>query len=34
MYEKGGLAQMVERPLCVREVPGLIPGISISSFCR
>ena len=24
----GGLAQMVERPLCMREVPGSIPGFS------
>ena len=24
----GGLAQMLERPLCMREVPGSIPGFS------
>ena len=26
--EAGGLAQMVERPLSMREVPGSIPGSS------
>ena len=26
--ESGGLAQMVERPLRMREVPGSIPGSS------
>ena len=26
---KGGVAQMVERSLCMREVPGSIPGVSI-----
>ena len=25
---EGGLAQMVERPLSMREVPGSIPGFS------
>ena len=29
----GGVAQMVERPLSMREVPGSIPGIS-RLFCR
>ena len=24
----GELAQMVERPLCMREVPGSMPGFS------
>ena len=24
----GGLAQMVERPLCMREAPGSMPGFS------
>ena len=28
----GGVAQMVERPLSMREVPGSIPGISILFF--
>ena len=28
----GELAQMVERPLCMREVPGSMPGFSISFF--
>ena len=28
----GGLAQMVERSLSMREVPGSIPGFSISFF--
>ena len=28
LYRIGELAQMVERPLCMREVPGLIPGFS------
>ena len=28
----GELAQMVERPLCMREVPGSIPGFSIFFF--
>ena len=28
----GGLAQMVERPLSMREVPGSIPGFSIGLF--
>ena len=28
----GELAQMVERPLCMREVPGSMPGFSISVF--
>ncbi len=28
----GGLAQMVERSLCMREVPGSIPGFSILSL--
>ena len=28
----GGVAQMVERSLSMREVPGSIPGIS-KSFC-
>ena len=28
----GGLAQMVERPLCMWEVPGSIPGFSIPFF--
>ena len=27
--DKGELAQMVERPLSMREVPGSIPGFSI-----
>ena len=26
--KQGGLAQMVERPLSMREVPGSIPGFS------
>ena len=26
----GGVAQMVERSLCMREVPGSIPGVSIT----
>ena len=33
MHRTGGLAQMVERPLCMREVPGSTPGFSIFSFC-
>ena len=28
LYRIGELAQMVERPLCTREVPGSIPGCS------
>ena len=28
-YMQGGVAQMVERSLSMREVPGSIPGISI-----
>ena len=28
----GGLAQMVERPLCMREVPGSMPGFSIPFY--
>ena len=28
----GGLAQMVERPLSMREVPGSIPGFSTGLF--
>ena len=28
IYRIGELAQMVERPLCMREVPGSIPGFS------
>ena len=28
----GGLAQMIERPLRMREVPGSIPGFSKSLF--
>ena len=28
MYQKVGLAQMVERPLSMREVPGSISGFS------
>ena len=28
----GELAQMVERPLCMREVPGSMPGFSIIFF--
>ena len=28
----GGLAQMVERSLSMREVPGSIPGFSIRTF--
>ena len=31
IYRIGELAQMVERPLCMREVPGSIPGFSICS---
>ena len=27
----GELAQVVERPLCMRDVPGSIPGFSICS---
>ena len=32
LYQVGGLAQMVERPLSMREVPGSIPGFSIFVF--
>ena len=28
LSKKGELAQMVERPLSMREVPGSIPGFS------
>ena len=34
-YAPGELAQMVERPLRMREVPGSIPGFSkIKIFCN
>ena len=29
LFEEGGVAQMVERSLSMREVPGSIPGASI-----
>ena len=28
LQSNGKLAQMVERPLCMREVPGSMPGFS------
>ena len=28
LQSNGELAQMVERPLCMREVPGSMPGFS------
>merc|ERR1712081_109121 len=31
-WQEGGLAQMVERSLSMREVPGSIPGSSMSFF--
>ena len=31
---KGGVAQMVERSLSMREVPGSIPGASKFFFCE
>ena len=31
-FQSGGLAQMVERPLCMREVLGSIPRFSIIFF--
>ena len=30
----GELAQMVERSLSMREVPGSMPGFSIAAFCK
>ena len=33
-YSSGGVAQMVERSLSMREVPGSIPGASIQLFCN
>ena len=30
--KNGGVAQMVERSLSMREVPGSIPGASIQTF--
>ena len=33
VLHKGGVAQMVERSLSMREVPGSIPGAS-NSFCQ
>ena len=32
LISQGGLAQLVERSICIREAPGSIPGFSISLF--
>ena len=33
LSKNGGVAQMVERSLSMREVPGSIPGASNNYFC-